>query len=97
MASGIRGNHIPLLRPLRTMCLKHQSLAETAFHSGVALIGIGVLVFFGATPKSLSTNPVGSAWLAAAILVVAGIILVGVHRHSTKRSLPKAPSREPTK
>lgn len=66
----------------QAMCLKHHSLSETAFRIGVALVGIGVLAFFGASPRAMSANPVGGAWLVAALLIIAGIILIGVHRYA---------------
>jgi hypothetical protein len=51
---------------------------EKLFLLGVAFIIMGVMVFFGATPRRMAANPVGGAWIGAAVLVCAGLVLLGV-------------------
>jgi len=50
---------------------------EKLFLLGVAFIIMGVMVFFGATPRRMAANPVGGAWIGAAVLVSVGLILLG--------------------
>lgn len=51
---------------------------EKLFLLGVAFIIMGVMVFFGATPRRMAANPVGGAWIGAAVLVSVGLVLLGV-------------------
>jgi hypothetical protein len=39
---------------------------------------MGVLVFFGATPRRMTANPVGGAWIGAAVLTGIGLILLAI-------------------
>ncbi len=58
------------------MAFKNDFVREKLFLFGVAFIIMGVMVFFGATPRRMAANPVGGAWIGAAILIGIGITLL---------------------
>ncbi|HEY0321474.1 MAG TPA: hypothetical protein VGC66_10990 [Pyrinomonadaceae bacterium] len=39
---------------------------------------MGVMVFFGATPRRMAANPIGGAWVGAAVLIGTGLVLLGI-------------------
>lgn len=60
------------------MSFKDDFVREKLFLLGFAFIAIGVMVFFGMTPRGQEANAVGAAWIGAAVLVGIGLILLGV-------------------
>ncbi|MCA1558638.1 MAG: hypothetical protein LC731_08885 [Acidobacteria bacterium] len=60
------------------MSFKDDFIREKLFLLGFALIFIGVLVFFGLKPRGHSPNPVGAAWVGAAILIGIGLVLLAI-------------------
>lgn len=60
------------------MSFKDDFIREKLFLLGFAFIGIGVMVFFGLTPRGREANPVGAAWIGAAVLVGIGLVLLGI-------------------
>jgi hypothetical protein len=54
---------------------------EFFFKLGFALIFIGLLVFVGFTPRGQKMNPLGGAWLGAAILIGIGICVLAFDRY----------------
>ena len=63
------------------MSFKNDFLREKLFLLGVACVFLGVMVFFGATPRRMKANPVGGAWPVAAVLVGTGLILLGIDHY----------------
>ena len=55
------------------MAFDKEQFQDFFFKLGVAFIILGVMVFFGATPRRMAANPVGGAWLGAAVLVGVGL------------------------
>jgi hypothetical protein len=60
------------------VAFKDDFIREKLFLFGVAFIILGVMVFFGATPRRMSANPVGGAWVGAGVLVGIGLTLLGI-------------------
>jgi lipopolysaccharide export LptBFGC system permease protein LptF len=60
------------------MAFNNEFVREKLFLIGVAFIFMGVLVFLGATPRRMAANPVGGAWVGAAILIGIGLILLAI-------------------
>jgi hypothetical protein len=60
------------------MAFKDDFIREKLFLLGFAFIALGVMVFLGATPRRMSANPVGAAWIGAAVLVGIGLALLAV-------------------
>lgn len=50
--------------------------SDKLFLFGVALIILGVAVFFGATPRGQKMNGIGEAWMLAVPLILAGALLL---------------------
>lgn len=63
------------------MGFKEDFVREKLFLLGFASLFIGVMIFFGATPRGTNANPVGAAWLGAAAFVCLGLILLGIDRY----------------
>lgn len=60
------------------MAFKEDFVREKLFLFGVAFIILGVVVFFGATPRHMRANPIGGAWIGASVLVGIGLTLLGI-------------------
>lgn len=58
------------------MPFKEEFIREKLFLLGFAFIGLGVMVFLGATPRRMAANPVGAAWIGAGVLVGIGLVLL---------------------
>ena len=43
--------------------------------AGIVCIFLGIMIFFGMTPRGQKANEIGEAWIAAVLLVAAGLIL----------------------
>jgi hypothetical protein len=63
------------------MSFKDDFVREHLFRLGLVCIGLGVMVFAGATPRGMKANALGGAWLAAAVLVGVGLILLGIDHY----------------
>ncbi len=63
------------------MSFKNDFIREKLFLLGFASIFIGVMVFFGLTPRGMKANVVGEAAVGAGILIGIGLILLGVDRY----------------
>ncbi|HEX8746914.1 MAG TPA: hypothetical protein VF717_06915 [Pyrinomonadaceae bacterium] len=60
------------------MAFNSDFVREKLFLLGVAFIIMGVMVFIGATPRRMAANPVGGAWIGAAVLIGIGLILLAI-------------------
>lgn len=60
------------------VAFKDDFIREKLFLIGFAFIALGVMVFLGATPRRMASNPVGAAWIGAAVLIGAGLVLLAV-------------------
>lgn len=58
-----------------------EQFKEFFFKLGVAFIILGGLVFFGLTPRGRAMNPVGAAWIGAAVLIGVGLCLLALDRY----------------
>jgi hypothetical protein len=63
------------------MAFDKEHLKEFFFKLGVAFIIIGVMVFFGLTPRGQAANPVGVAWIGAAVLIFLGLGFLALDRY----------------
>lgn len=66
------------------MSFKQDFVREKLFLLGVACIFLGVMIFLGATPRRMKANPVGAAWLGAAVMIGIGLILLGIDHYLNK-------------
>jgi hypothetical protein len=63
------------------MGFKEDFVREKLFLLGFASIFIGVMIFFGATPRGMKANAVGAAWPGTAVFVCLGLVLLGIDRY----------------
>lgn len=60
------------------MAFNSDFVREKLFLLGIAFIIMGVMVFVGATPRGMAANPVGGAWIGAAVLIGIGLLLLAI-------------------
>jgi hypothetical protein len=63
------------------MAFDKEQFKEFFFKLGVAFIILGVLIFFGLTPRGRAMNPVGGAWIGAVVLICVGLGLLALDRY----------------
>ena len=60
---------------------KSKFYEDFLFRLGFVFIFLGVLIFFGMTPRRMAPNPVGVAWLPASILIGIGLCILAIDRY----------------
>lgn len=63
------------------MAFDKEQFKEFFFKLGVAFIILGVVVFFGLTPRVRVVNPVGGAWIGTVVLVLVGLAFLAIDRY----------------
>ena len=63
------------------MSFKNDFVREKLFLLGFACIFIGVMIFFGLTPRGMKANVVGAACVGSVVLIGIGLILLAVDRY----------------